>query len=167
MIRVVMDTSSLISLEMIGALRLVAKNIKITIPSTVRSELNEIGEHEDKEGKAALNALAMIAKEIDYAEVKDTERAEKMLSKDINRGEAECFACCIENGIKILVMDDIDAAYGLEGPAIASGIKIKNSIAALAQMQRQGVIDSSRLKKFIKELIKIREWEGGALEVIA
>lgn len=167
MIRVVMDTSSLISLGMINVLRNVAGSIKINVPSAVKSELEEMASHKDREGMAARNALKMISKEIEAADIKDVKRVESLLSKDVNRGEAECFVCCIENGIKILVMDDIDAAYSLEGPSIANEIKIKTSVAALVQVHRKGIINKDELKKHIRELIKIREWEGGALEVLA
>lgn len=176
MIRVVMDTSSLISLGLINALGIASKNIKIIIPSTVRSELNEISLHDDRKGvgrkkqslsQHAKNAISLTHKEIGVVGVNDSKMVEGLLSKDVNRGEAECFVCCIENKIKILVMDDIDAAYRLEGHAIANGIKIRTSVAVLVHLRRQGVISQSELEKYVRELIKTRGWEGGALEILA
>ncbi len=90
-----------------------------------------------------------------------------MLSGDVNRGEAECLVCCIEQKINVLVMDDVSAAYCLEGIAIANGIGIKISVAVLVEMQRQGIITKKELKNAIKKLIERRGWEGGALEILA
>ena len=168
MIHVVMDTSALISLGMIDTLRKAAEITKITVPLTVKHELEEIEKYKNKEGRAARNVLQMIrSKQISITRIKTTKKVDSLLSKDINRGEAECFVCCLENNIKILVMDDVDAAYGLEGLAIANSIKIKISAAVLVELHRQKLIDKRELKKSIRDLVKIREWEGGALEVLA
>ena len=168
MIYTVMDTSSLISLEMIGALEKSQKIVKITIPLAVKDELGEIEKYKDKEGRAAKNILKMIKnKSIETTKIKNIKKVDNLLSKNVNRGEAESFICCFEKNIKTLVMDDVNAAYSLEGLAIASGIKIKISIAVLVELYRQKLIDKQKLRKFIIDLINIREWEGGALEVLA
>jgi predicted nucleic acid-binding protein len=117
MISVVMDTSSLVSLEMVRILKKCLKTIKITIPTSVEGELKELSKYTDREGKASKEILKLIKK------------VESLLSADVNEGEAECLVCCLENRINLLVMDDVDAAYRLEGLAIANNIKMKISVA--------------------------------------
>jgi len=166
--KVVMDTSSLISLELIGALRNILQITNITAPSAVRNELTEIGKYKDLESKAAKKILEMMnRKSKEVIEIKNAKKMEDLLSKDVNRGEAECFRCCIESGSKMLIMDDIDAAYSLESLAIANGIKIKISVAVLVELYKQNKVSRQQLKGYIKKLIKIREWEGGALEALS
>lgn len=168
MIEVVMDTSSLVSLQMINILTKSLKIIKIIVPKAVKEELNDISKHKDNEGKAAKEVLEFILKgNIKTIEIKNQKKVENLLSKDVNYGEAECFVSCIENDIKTLVMDDIDAAYILEGIAITNKIKMKISVAVLIELYREKIIDKLQLKNHINSLIKIRQWESGVLEVLA
>lgn len=168
MIEVVVDTSSLVSLQMINALTKSFEIIKMIIPKIVKEELNDISKHKDNEGKTAKEILEFILKgNIKTVEVKNQKKVENLLSKDVNHGEAECFIACIENDIKTLVMDDIDAAYSLEGIAIANKIKMKISVAVLIELFREKIIDKPQLKNYVSSLIKIRGWESGVLEVLA
>ena len=168
MMEVIMDTSSLVSLQIINILVKSFEIIGVIIPKIVKEELNEISKHKDNEGKAAKEIIELINKgNIKTVEIKNRKKVENLLSKDVNYGEAECFIACIENDIKTLVMDDIDAAYSLEGLAIANKIKMKISVAVLIELYREKVIDKSQLKNSINSLIKIRQWESGILEVLA
>ena len=166
--QVVMDTSSMVSLELIGALKPSLAITKVFVPFAVRKELEEISIYADKEGKAAKNCLYMIEnKSIEVCRIKDEKKVGKLLSSNVNRGEAECFVCCLENEIKMLIMDDVDAAYALEGLAISHDIKIRISVSVLMQLHKQKLIEKKKLQNYIKDLIKIREWEGGVPEVLA
>ncbi len=168
MIKLVMDTSSLISLELIGALEKSIKIVEIMIPKAVKEEIMEIAKYKDKEGNSAKNIIKLIRKEnIKICEIKNKKNVGNLLSKNVGRGEAECFACCLENKILKLIMDDINAAYSLEGLAMTHKIDIKISIAILVELYYQKIIDKRKLQGFVKRLIKTREWEGGALEVLS
>ncbi len=63
-----------------------------------------------------------------------------LLSSGVDKGKASCFVCCVENGIRNLIMDDVDAAYELEGRALASEIKLKISAAVIIELMRKGMI---------------------------
>ena len=168
MIQVVMDTSSLISLELIEILKKSLRIIEITIPKTVKDEIREIAKYKDLEGKSAKNVVKLIENgTIKVVEIKNQKNVDNILSRNVNRGEAECFVCCVENKISGLIMDDIDAAYSLEGFVILNKINIKISIAVLMELYFQKIVDKKELKRLIKNLIKIREWESGALEVLS
>ncbi|NCN39198.1 MAG: hypothetical protein COY38_05280 [Candidatus Aenigmarchaeota archaeon CG_4_10_14_0_8_um_filter_37_24] len=168
MTKVVMDTSSLVTLELIGILEKSFEITEIIIPEIVKAELIEISSYQDKEGKTAKNILNLInGGKIKIIKVKDKKKAHSLLSRNVNEGESECIVCCNENSVKTLVMDDVDAAYELEGFAISNGIKMKISVAVLVELHRNKIINRDELKKYVKKMIKTREWEGGILEVLA
>lgn len=166
--KVVMDTSSLISLEIIGALEKSLEIVDVNISKTVVDELKETAKYKDQEGKAAKKVLKLAEKEnIKVIEIKNQQHVENLLSRSVNRGEAECLVCCLENKISKLIMDDIDAAYSLEGMAIANNVEIRISLAVLMELYFQKKIDKKKLKYFVKKLVETREWEGGALRVLS
>jgi len=168
MISVVIDTSSLVSLEMIRILKKCLEIVKITIPASVEGELKELSEYKDIEGKASKEILKLIRnKQINVIKIKNRRKVESLLSADVNEGEAECLACCLENKISILIMDDVDAPYRLEGLAIANNIKMKISVAMIIELIRQKIIDKNEAIATIKKLIKLREWESGVLEILS
>lgn len=168
MIKVVMDTSALISLELIGALGKSLRILDVIISETVKDEITEISKYKDVEGRSAKNVINLInVGSIKVIKIKNRKNVENLLSRNANKGEAECFVCCLENKISQLIMDDIDAAYSLEGFAIANKTDIKISIAVLMELYFQKMIAKKELKMFIKKLVKLREWEGGALEILS
>ncbi|MBL7169802.1 MAG: hypothetical protein ISS48_02190 [Candidatus Aenigmarchaeota archaeon] len=168
MIRVVIGTSSLISLELIGLIEKSLEIIEITIPEAVKNELKELGRYQDKEGKSAKKTLSLINKgKIKAVKIRNQKKAKELLSKNVDYGESECFVCCIENDIKLLIMDDIGAAYELEGLAISKDIKMKISVAVLVELQREKIINKKQLSSYAKKLVKTREWEGGVLEILS
>ena len=165
--KVVMDTSSLISLQLIGILQESFKIIRVIIPKAVEKEINEISVYKDKEGKSANKILEFVTNGvIEVIEVANKNKVDNLLSKNIDFGEAECFIACNEQNADVLIMDDVDAAYSLEGLAIANRIKIKISVAVLIELYNEKIITKLELKSFVDSLIKIREWEGGVLEVL-
>ncbi len=168
MIRVVMDTSSLVSLGMIGFLEKSLKMIEIIIPKMVVNELKEISKYSDKEGKSAEEALKLVKNDrIKTIKIKGTKKVSNLLCSDVNKGEAECFVCCIEQKIRTLIMDDVDAAYKLEGLAIAENIKMKISVAVIIELMKKKIITKKQTVSGIRDMIKTREWEGGILEVLS
>lgn len=168
MIRVVMDTSSLISLELIGLLEKSLEIIEITIPEAVKKELKELSSYRDKEGKSAKEVLNLInKKKVKIKKNKNRVKAKEILSKNVDYGESECIVCCLENKIKTLIMDDISAAYELEGLAISKDIKMKISVAILVELERKKMMNKKQLSICIKKLVKTREWEGGVLEILS
>ncbi len=66
----------------------------------------------------------------------------------------------------MLVMDDVDAGYALEGLAKANDIKIKLCISIIIELMRRKRLSRAQTIKAIKGISKIREWEGGVLEVL-
>jgi len=168
MIKVVMDTSSLVSLEMVGLLGQALKIAEITIPKVVSSELGEISKFSDPKGKATENISKLInERKISVVKVRAKKKVGGLLSSDVDEGEASCLVCCVENGIGNLIMDDINAAYELEGMALASEVRLKISAAVTVELMRKRLISKERSASAIKKMVKLGEWEGGVLEVLA
>lgn len=168
MIRVVMDTSSLVSLEMVGLLRRALKIVEVTIPGVVVEELEEISKFSDPEGKAAGTILKLVSeRKIPVVKVRAKKKVDELLSSEVDEGEASCLVCCVERGIENLIMDDVDAAYALEGRALAGEIKLRISVAVIVELMRRKIISKKRAASAIRRMVKIREWEGGVLEVLA
>lgn len=168
MIKVVMDTSSLVSLEMIGLLRRALKMVEITVPKVVVEELEEIGKFSDPEGKAADSVLKLAnERKILAVEIRNVKEVNRLLSSDVDKGEASCLVCCVENGIKNLIMDDVDAAYELEGMSLAGEVKLKISVAMIVELMRKKIISKRTAASGIKKMVKLRGWEGGVLKVLA
>lgn len=166
--KVVLDTSSIISLSLIGLLVKCQQIFEVTIPKSVIRELKDVSTYKDVIGRAAEDVLKQVKqKKISVYSVKNKKKVKNLLSSDVSLGEAECFMCCVENKIKVLVMDDIDAMYSLEDTALANDIETNISVWLIAELVNNKIITKEDSVKYIKKLIKTREWKGGVLEVLA
>lgn len=163
-----LDTFALISLGIVNLLEPASENFEVIIPSAVEHELREVSEYPDPEGKAAKEALNLISKgKITVVELEAEREVKEILSPHVDEGEASCFICCKETRTRNLVMDDIDAAFELEGKAISEGIRQKISVAAIVGLMRNKIISQEKAKLAINKLIETRDWKGGVLEVLA
>ena len=162
------DTSALVSIGIAGLAEKCLEIAEINVPEAVMEELEEISSYADEEGKAAKAVLGLVKNgKIIKSEVKDGGKVHKLLSKDVDKGEAECFVLCIERGIKKLVMDDVDAGYSLQGLAKSEGIVIRISVALIAELLKKNRLSKKEALEAVGKMAKAREWEGGVLEVLA
>ncbi|MEK6909617.1 MAG: hypothetical protein AABW61_00910 [Candidatus Aenigmatarchaeota archaeon] len=165
--KAVLDTSSIVSLSLIGILTKCLQIFEITIPKAVVEELEDISSHKDVLGKATRNVLDLVKEgKITVYSVEDKGRTKGLLSSDVGLGEAECIVCCMERRIPLLVMDDVDAMYSLEDTAIANDIETNISVWLIAELVNNKIITKQESVKYVKSLIKLREWEGSVLEVM-
>jgi len=166
--KAVLDTSALISLEVSGLLPDALKLLDVTIPPTVFEELKELSKFDDIEGKSASRTIGLVKDgRIIKHKVGGKKNVEKLLSSDVDVGEAECFMCCLKEGIKLLVLDDVDAAYSLEGLAKSQNIKLKISVAVIVELVNRNLIKRKKAYSAVKKMVKVRRWEGGVLEVLS
>lgn len=167
-IKVVCDTSSLITISMVNLIKKCLDIFDIIIPIAVIKEIKEASKYADNVGKSAKKLLNLIDKDkIKTYKIKNKNKVKNLLSSNINEGEAECIICCTENNVKYLIMDDIDAMYHLEDVALANKIETNISIWLLVELTRNKIITKKTLISTIKKMIKIRKWEGGVLEVLS
>lgn len=167
-IKVVCDTSSLISISMINLVKKCLDIFDVIVPIAVVKEIKETSKYVDNIGKSAKRLLNLINKgKIKCYKIRNKKKVKNLLSSNINEGEAECIICCTENNVKYLIMDDIDAMYHLEDVALANKIETNISIWLLVKLTRNKIITKKALNSAIKKMIKIRKWEGGVLEVLS
>ncbi len=164
--KVVADTSSLISLEFMGILDDAFSVTDVYIPSIVEEELNEIASFNDEKSNIAKRILKFVRDgKIKSIHVKNGSFS-RYISRNVDAGEASCLALCILKKIPFLITDDADAAYSLGRIAMAKGIKIRICVAILMELMKSNIVSKPEAKDKIEELIKKRSWEGGVLEVL-
>ena len=164
--KIVADTSALVSLAMGGLLEKSAETAEILIPPEVLSELRQMASFKDEESAAAKAVLRLVsAHRIVVCRVKGREERLKQHGADL--GETACLQLCVENGVSLLVCDDVDASYSLETPALAKGVQLRISAAFVAELAKTGKLSKKQALAAIKQMNKLRRWEGGALESLA
>lgn len=164
--KIVVDTSSLLSLEFMGILDDTFSIADVYITSIVEEELKEIATFDDEKSHTAKRILKLIQdRKIKCFKVKD-EAFSKYLSRGVDAGEASCLALCVSNNIPFLITDDVDAVYHLGRTGMQKGIKIRICVAVLMELIKSDKISKSEAKEKLYGLIKKRGWEGGVLEVL-
>jgi len=164
--KIVVDTSSLLSLEFMGILGDSFEITEVYITNTVENELREIASYKDEKSRLAKKVLKLLSEgKIKCINIKK-EAFSKYLSRNVDAGEVSCLALCILENIHLLITDDADAAYSLGKIAMHERIKIRICVAVLMELIKAGRITKLEATKKIKNLIKQRSWEGGVLEVL-
>lgn len=164
---VVADTSALVSMALSGQLELAVKNISFSVPKMVNRELQEIGNYRDIEGKAAKKALVLIkANKIQLKAIKNNKGAGSLVDKNTDLGEAECLVLAEKEKIPVILMDDVNAAYALNGLAKAKNITIKISAAAIVELIKTGKLSKRQGIEALRKMIKNRRWEKSVLEYL-
>ncbi len=164
--KIVIDTSSLLSLEFMDIMEGSLSIIEFYITSTVEAELKEIASYDDEKSHLAKEVLNLVGKDkIRCIHIKN-ETFSKYISRSVDAGEASCLALCISYNIPFLITDDADAAYSLGRIAMQKRVKIRICVAVLIELIRAGIITKSEAKEKVGTLIKQRGWEGGVLEVL-
>ena len=162
---VVADTSALISLAMSGQLALAVKSVSFLVPPRVRQELREISGYRDREGRAAKRVLKLVSLgTIQLKVLKGRRRANLLVDKSVDLGEAECLVLAEEQNTKTILMDDIRAAYSLHSPAKAQGISLRISAAVVVELVKTGKLTKKKAVHALTQMIQRREWEKGVLE---
>lgn len=161
------DTSALVSLAFSGRLLPVAETLEIVLPNKVKAELLEIAGFADEKARAAKISLKLIGtNSIRVLAVSNQKKAEDLVDKNIDLGEAECFQLAIEQKIPVLLMDDLNASFALHGLAMVQGIKIKLSAAAIVELAKQQKISKKQAKESMLKMIQHRNWEKTTLDYL-
>lgn len=164
--KVVADTSSLLSMEIMDILDETLSITEIYITNIVEDELKEIASYGDEKSYVAKRILKLVKSEKIKCVYIKNEVFSKYISRSVDAGEASCLALCISDNIPFLITDDADAMYSLGRTAMQKGIKIRICVAVLMELVKSGKISKSVAKEKLEELIKKRGWEGGVLEVL-
>jgi predicted nucleic acid-binding protein len=164
--KIVVDTSSLLSLEFMDILDDVVGIVEVCITDIVEGELKEIAGFSDEKSMVAKRIL----KHANNGNIKafqvNNDSFSKYLSRDVDPGEASCLALCISEKIRFLITDDADAAYYLGRIAMQYGIELRICVAILIELIKSNMISKPDARQRLEMLIEKRGWEGGVLEVL-
>lgn len=165
--KIVVDTSSLLSLEFMDILNDAVSIAEVYTTNIVLDELKEIASFKDEKSEIAGRILRLVQDgKIKGIQVKNGSFS-KYISRNVDSGEASCLALCISEKIRLLITNDADATYYLGRAAKRNGIEIRICTAVLMELIKSKKISKSDAKNKIEELIKKRGREGGVLEVLA
>ena len=166
--RAVADTSALVSLALSGKmLELVVKTIALETTVTVKSELKEISMFKDEKGRAAKKALAFIESgKIGLQRLSNPTEPGKLVTKNVDIGEAECFCLAQERKIPTILMDDLSASYHLSEKAAELGIKMRISAAAISELLLTRKISKEKARAALARMIRNRKWEKTTMEYL-
>lgn len=152
-------------MELSGKLEMVLENIDFFVPNAVKLEITEMSGYNDAEGNAAKKILGFMKnKKIRLKKVLTEKNAKNLIDKNIDLGESECFVLAVQENIKTVLMDDVSAAYHLNGLAKSKNISIKISAAAIMELIKLEKLTKKQCKETLEKMIKNRQWEKGVLE---
>jgi len=137
MVLVISDSSTLIHLSAIGWLDLLQAFFqRVTIPPAVWREVVELGG-----GRAGADQVAQARQAgwIGVTEPTDTALL-RLLKRDLDDGEAEAIALCLELGAELLLVDETDARQIAELYELPK----TGTIGLLIRARREGIIDLLR-----------------------
>lgn len=161
MIRILADTSALVSLEIKHLVALASRFIQFSISTGVYKELKEIAEFDDMHGRSAKDVLKLIEKGV--ISVKSV-HARKEHAENIDVGEAEILTMAESGSYDYIITDDVKALPYIKSIAkvkVLTSVFVIRLLYDLNILSRQDALDS------IKEIAASRDWYGGVLEIIA
>lgn len=149
--KVVVDTSALISLARADFLRYPITNFELVVPHSVMEEIGAL--REKPETKAPANKVLEAKSKL--TDVKPEESA-----TDQDRGEKDCFSVCIEEGIKLLVLDDFRAIRKMKPAAASRGINLLLSTFFIAHAAGAERISKDTAFDILDRMTERRDWLG-------
>lgn len=161
MIKILADTSALVSLEIKHLVALSSKIIQFYISDVVLSELKEIAEFDDVHGRSAKDVLSLVDSGIIAVRYVS---ARKEYLENIDIGEAEILTLAESGEYDYLITDDVRAL-----PYIKSITKVKvlTSAFVIRLLYDLKLLSRDEALNSIKEISASRDWYGGILETIS
>lgn len=161
MIKILADTSALVSLEIKHLVALSSKIIQFYLSDMVSSELKEIAEFDDVHGRSAKDVLSLVDSGIIAVRYVS---ARKEYLENIDIGEAEILTLAESGEYDYLITDDVRAL-----PYIKSITKVKvlTSAFVIRLLYDLKLLSRDEALNSIKEISASRDWYGGILETIS
>jgi len=162
--KIVMDTPSLINLQLVNVLNMSLPYFDIHVPRSVQKELKDMSKFSDREGAAARKVLRLISgKKIHALPVKNKKRVKELTKgRKWDRGEIECLVLAEENKISDLITDDYDILPRLLKSA--GKVHINLSPFVIIYLSYKGRISKERAKEKIREIVSLRGWSARLTE---
>ncbi len=151
-LKIVSDTSFLISLSIINIEKSLLKYFDVTITPQIIKELKRTSRYKDVEGKAAKKLLKLADRGfINIAKSKAIE------IKGMGKGESSILDIFKRDGFKYLATDDFDAIDKIVKEIGENKILVTYDILEVLLHKR--ILSVKKAKKLVKRLLKIRHWE--------
>jgi predicted nucleic acid-binding protein len=150
----VADTSALVSLAAIDLVDDLLAEYDVHTTETVREELGETAEYDDRHGDAAAAVL-------DRADELTLHRAEESFeSSRVGAGEGGCAVLTREIDAEFLLTDDLRALPELQTLADA---RVAISPIVLRALVQHGVLEPESARERLDELTEQRDWLGAPI----
>jgi predicted nucleic acid-binding protein len=160
-IKILADTSALVSLEIKHLVALSSKVIQFYISDVVRLELIEIAEFDDVHGRSAKDVLNLVDNGIIVVKFVSSR---KNYLENIDIGEAEILTLSESGEYDYMITDDVRAL-----PYIKSITKVKvlTSAFVIRLLYDIKLLSRDEALNSIREISASRDWYGGVLEIIS
>lgn len=161
MIKILADTSALVSLEIKHLVALSSKVIQFYISDVVRLELKEIAEFDDVHGRSAKDVLSLVDSGIIAVRYAS---ARKEYLDNIDIGEAEILTLAESGEYDYMVTDDVRALPYIKS---ITKVKIMTSAFVIRILYNIKLLSRDEALNSIREISASRDWYGGVLEIIS
>lgn len=158
--KVIIDTSSLISLVHGELLESVLSGFEVVVTKTVLSELEETAQFEDEGGEAA----ATVLKHQDELKISKAPRegVREVLTGSLDIGEATCIvlAKARGEGIDALISDDFKAMAHLEYYSNKEEFDLGPCAVLIRALQLRGDLSKKKAGEAFERIAEKRDWMG-------
>lgn len=151
-LKIVSDTSFLISLSVINMEKNLLKYFDVTITSQVAKELKRTSRYKDEEGKAARKLLKLTDRGFIKVVKSEIEKIEGM-----GKGENSVLQLFKKDGFKYLAADDLDAIDKIVKEIGENRILVTYDIIEVLVLRK--ILSMKKARKLVKRLLKIRHWD--------
>ena len=161
MIKILADTSALVSLEIKQLVDLASKYIQFSISDGVLKELQDISQFNDVHAISAKDVLKLVEKDI--ITVRPIMARDEHI-QNVDLGEAEILTLSESGEYDYMITDDVKALPYIKSVA---NIKVFTSIFIIRLLYDINILSKEEALNSIKEISASRDWYGGMLETIS
>ncbi len=156
--RLVLDTSSLVSLVHGDLLDRTLVEFRVIISNVVRDELQQMSAFDDADGRAATDVLARLD-DLDQRTVEQAE-VEPLRTSKIDAGEASCVVLAQAPDVAALISDDVDAMHQMQAYANKYGFDLGLGAVVVHALWKRGRLSQAEALERLDRIAERRDWMG-------
>lgn len=156
--RLVLDTSSLVSLVHGDLLDRTLVEFRVIISNVVRDELQQMSAFDDADGRAATDVLARLD-DLDQRTVEQAE-VEPLRTSKIDAGEASCVVLAQAPDVAALISDDVDAMHQMQAYAQRHGFELGLGAVVVHALRKRGRLSQAEALERLDRIAERRGWMG-------
>jgi len=141
-----------------GLLDLILKEFQIVVSDLVIEELKKTSKYQDEDGKAAKKVL----EKADLLEIRgvDPEAIPKLLTSQLDEGEASCVILAQAKDIPALISDDFKAMHQLQYYARKYKFDLGLGAVLIHALVMRGALSKAEALKSVERIAAKRDWIG-------